>query len=136
MAEAVSSARTGLDAQEIVQQERSRWLFFGLPFTFTKYTLTNRKIIINQGLLTSKEDEILLYRVMDLTLTRNLIQKIFKLGTVTVVSQDKFQQTLVIKNIRNSYEFKENISNLLENEKLRLRMRRGEMLGDFNDDTM
>lgn len=76
---------------EVVQQERKRWLLFGLPFTFTKYTLTNRKILINSGFFTSREDEILLYRVLDMTLSRTLIQKLFGLGTVVVEAQDKFQ---------------------------------------------
>ena len=111
---------------EVVQQERKRWLLFGLPFTFTKYTLTNRKILINSGFFTSREDEILLYRVLDMTLSRTLLQKLFGLGTVTVEAQDKFQPTLVVKNIRNSQQFKDNLSYLVEEEKLRLRMRRGD----------
>lgn len=115
---------------EVVQQERKRWLLFGLPFTFTKYTLTNRKILINSGFFTSKEDEILLYRVLDMTLSRTLIQKLFGLGSVTVEAQDKFQPTLVVKNIRNSQQFKDNLSYLVEEEKLRLRMRRGEIIND------
>lgn len=115
---------------EVVQQERKRWLLFGLPFTFTKYTLTNRKILINSGFFTSREDEILLYRVLDMTLSRTLIQKLFGLGTVIVEAQDKFQPTLVVKNIRNSQQFKDNLSYLVEEEKLRLRMRRGEIIND------
>ena len=115
---------------EVVQQERKRWLLFGLPFTFTKYTLTNRKILINSGFFTSREDEILLYRVLDMTLSRTLLQKLFGLGTVTVEAQDKFQPTLVVKNIRNSQQFKDNLSYLVEEEKLRLRMRRGEIIND------
>lgn len=113
---------------EIVQCERKRWLFFGLPFTFTKYTLTNRKILINAGFFTSREDEILLYRVLDMTLSRTLIQKLFGLGTVTVQSQDTFQPVLVVKNIKNSQRFKDNLSYLVEEEKLRLHMRRGEII--------
>ena len=135
MSESVSinNGRTAYDTQEIIQQERKRWLFFGLPFTFTKYTLTNKKIIINEGLLTSDENEILLYRVLDLTLRKTLIQKIFKLGTIILDSQDKFQETLEIKNIKNSQEFKENLSELIEADKTRLRMRRGEIIDDGYD---
>lgn len=118
---------------EVVQQERKRWLLFGLPFTFTKYTLTNRKILINSGFFTSREDEILLYRVLDMTLSRTLIQKLFGLGTVIVEAQDKFQSTLVVKNIRNSQQFKDNLSYLVEEEKLRLRMRRGEIINEGFD---
>ncbi|MGN0550747.1 MAG: PH domain-containing protein [Acutalibacteraceae bacterium] len=136
MAEAVSrvSVYSGSDDSEIVQIERKRWLFFALPLTFTKYTLTNRKLILNQGLLTSTEDEILLYRILDLTLSRNLIQKIFGLGTIIVEAQDKTDSILVIKNIKNSRQFKENLSRLVEQEKLRLRMRRGEIINDYDDD--
>ena len=83
---AKTGARGKADDVEIIQQERKRWLFFGLPFTFTKYTLTNRKLLINEGLLTSKENEILLYRVLDITLQRTLLQKMFGLGTAVVES--------------------------------------------------
>lgn len=134
MAEAVSRANYGDSTQEVVQQERKRWAFFGLPFTFTKYTLTDKKLILNEGLFTSKENEILLYRVLDMTLRRTLMQKIFGLGTVIVDSQDKFQPQLEIKNIKNSQVFKENLSNLVEQDKTRLRMRRGEIINDFSAD--
>ena len=33
------------DAREYV--ERKRWLFFGLPFTFTKYTVNERVITLS-----------------------------------------------------------------------------------------
>ncbi len=130
MSEAVGRGRVVTETQEIIQQERKRWVFFGLPFTFTKYTLTDKKIIINEGLLTSKENEILLYRVLDITLRKTLFQKMFKLGTIILESQDKFQETLEIKNIKNSNQFKENLSALIEQDKTRLRMRRGEIISD------
>ena len=60
----------------IVWKARKR-TWFGLPWTFTVYTLTEDKILIESGLFTSKQDEVRLYRIMDVSLTRNLIQKIF-----------------------------------------------------------
>ena len=36
--------------------ERKRWLFLGLPFTFTKYTVNEEKLIINQGFFKLKEN--------------------------------------------------------------------------------
>ena len=47
------------DAREYV--ERKRWLFFGLPFTFTKYTVNERVITINTGLLNTTENDCYLY---------------------------------------------------------------------------
>lgn len=114
--------------------ERKRWGFLGLPFTFTTYTLTDKKLLINSGLISSVEDEILLYRVVDLTLKRTLFQKLFSLGTVVVHAQDKTTPVLELKNIRNSHEFKELLSDQIEAEKSRLRMRKGEVISDTGCD--
>ena len=46
-------------------QERKRWLLFGLPFTFTKYTLTEEQIIINTGFLNQEENNCYMYKVQD-----------------------------------------------------------------------
>ena len=112
----------------LVQQERKRWLFFGIPFTFTKYTITENKFILNEGFFTSTENEILLYRVLDITLKRTLWQKLFGLGSVIVQSQDQTHPTLVVKNIKHSVQFKEELSTHVEMEKVRLNMRRGEYI--------
>lgn len=119
-----------MSEQNILIKERKRWGFFGLPFTFTTYTLTEKKLLINSGLLSSVEDEILLYRVVDLTLRKTLFQKLFGLGTVIVHAQDKTTPTLELKNIRRSHEFKELLSEQIEKEKTRLRMRKGELISD------
>ncbi|MCI8497251.1 MAG: PH domain-containing protein [Clostridiales bacterium] len=108
--------------------ERRRWLFFGLPFTFTKYELTQKKLIVHEGFFTSRENEILLYRVMDLTLTRTLIQKLFGLGSLHVISSDKTSPDLHIRNIKNVRRFKEHLSDYVEDERLRNRTRTGEWL--------
>ena len=43
--------------------ERKRWVFFGLPFTFTKYTVTDDVITVNEGLLNTRENDCYLYKV-------------------------------------------------------------------------
>ena len=111
--------------------ERRRWLFFGLPFTFTTYTLSNKKLLLKEGFLNTRENEI--YRVVDMTLTRNLPQRMFGLGTLTVEAQDKTHPTLCIRNIRHVREFKELLSNAVEDDKLRLRMRQGELIDSDAD---
>lgn len=128
---------------KVLISERSRWLFFGLPFTFTKYTINEKKMIINKGFFNSTEEEILLYRIVDLSMSRTLIQKLFKLGTVTIHSQDTTSPTLVIKNIKNVSNFKNILSDAIEKDKIRLRIRRSEIIdtdgtmsdmgGDFSD---
>ena len=116
------------EALPLPVKERKRWLFFGLPFTFTTYTLAEKKLILRQGFFNINENETLLYRVVDMTLRRSLIQRIFGLGTLMVEAQDKTHPTLVIKNIRHSKQFRDLFSQAVENDKIRLRMRQGELI--------
>lgn len=118
---------------KIIIQERKRWAFFGIPWTFTKYTLMTKKLILTEGLLKTVENEILLYRVLDMSLSRNLIQKIFKLGTVTVYSQDKTNPTLVIKNIKHAREFRDSLADAVEKDRIRMKMRQSEFIDQHID---
>lgn len=117
-----------------LMRERKRWGFLGIPWTFTKYILTQKKIVIQTGLLKSEENEILMYRVTDMSLTRTLFQKMFGLGTLTVYAHDKTNPTLIIKNIKHSREFKDTLSDAVEKDRLRMRMRQNEMFIDDNFD--
>lgn len=122
---------------DVVLSERKRWIFFGLPFTFTKYSVNHKKIIIQSGFFTSYENEILLYRVLDVTLRRTLPQKIFGLGTVIIQSRDKTNPELEVTNIRNAKLFMDTLSELVEEDKLRRNVRHNEIVDDayFDKDT-
>ena len=87
------------------------------------------KAVVETGLLVTKENEILHYRILDMEYSRSLIQKMFGLGTITLHSQDVTSPSLVIKNIKHSREFKDTLSELTEQEKQRLSVRRGEVVG-------
>lgn len=121
-------------ASDVIIEERKRWLFFGIPWTFTKYTLTPKRIILNEGLLRSTENEILLYRVLDMELSRTLFQKIFKLGTITVKSKDASHPILYIKNIKHAREFRNYLADSVEKERLRMRVRQGEIYDPQSSD--
>jgi uncharacterized membrane protein YdbT with pleckstrin-like domain len=117
-----------------VIKERKRWLFLGLPFTFTKYSLDAKSLKLYKGLFTTTEDDILLFRVMDVTVKRNLFQKVFGLGTMTVISSDKTTPNLEIKNIKRIHEFKDALDERVDNERLRMRFKAGEFVEtDFDD---
>lgn len=77
----------------------------------------------------------MLYRIRDIASSRSLWQRLFGVGTVTVISSDKTMPTMVLKNIKRPMEIKELIHNQVEEMKIRRRMRVGEVMGmqDFND---
>ena len=63
----------------------------------------------------------------------SLWQRLFGVGTVTVISTDKSIPELVIKNIRQPNEVKELIHEYVEKMKIARRMRVGEMSMDVDD---
>ena len=98
---------------EIVWQDRKR-VWCGLPWTFTKYELSKEKLIIKTGFFTQNQDEVRLYRILDLSLTRSLGQRIFGLGTIHCNSVDKTMKNFEIKNIKDSENVKNQLSDLIE----------------------
>lgn len=114
-------------------KDRKRTLF-GLPLSFTKYSLTNDRFFVETGLLSSKEDEVRLYRIMDVSLTRSLGQKIFDLGTIHCCSADKTLGDFDIKSIKNSKEVKEMLANLVEEQRDEKRVVSREFMHDDTDD--
>ena len=87
---------------------------FGLPLTFTRYSLFEDKLIIDTGCFTKTQDEVRLYRILDITLKKTLGQRIFGLGSIYIESSDKSMGDFVIKNIKNSEIVKDQISDLVE----------------------
>lgn len=102
-------------------KERKRSLFFGLPLSFTTYTLTEKKINIKKGFLKTIEDDTLMYKVQDVTLVRGLIERIFGLGTIICYSSDVTDSKLMLTHIRNSSEVKEFILQTAEMERRKVR---------------
>lgn len=101
---------------EILWQDRKR-TFLGLPLSFTKYILNEKCLIIRTGFLTTNEDEVRLYRIIDITLRRTLGQRILGIGSIICHSSDETMKKFEIKNIKRSRETKELLSELIEQQR-------------------
>lgn len=99
-----------------VWKDRKR-TFLGLPWSFTRYRLTEEKLYIETGFFTTRQSEVRLFRILDFGVTRTLGQKMFGLGTITCTSMDKSDPTFEIKNIKYPNEVKELISDLCSKDR-------------------
>lgn len=109
-------------------QDKKRIL--GMPISFTKYSISNDRIFVETGLLNTKFDEVLLYRVRDLSLSITLGQRIFGVGSVLVHSSDKTTPHLLLQNVKNPMQVKELLHNTVEKIKVEKGVRVGEYIED------
>ena len=122
-----------IEGGDIVWKARKR-TFLGFPLSFTVYSLSHERLFVKTGLLTTVENEVRLYRVLDVQLKQTLGQKIMGLGTIFVRSSDKSLKSFSILNIPNSREVKETLSEFVEKQRQANRVSNRELMSDFDDD--
>lgn len=113
--------------------DRKRW-WCGLPWTFTKYGMSDDRLFVETGLFNIKELEVRLYRVTNVSLSRSFFQRLFGLGTVHIDSNDRDLGCFSLKNIRNADEVKEMVSEAVEEERLRNRVSSREYMNSYTDE--
>ena len=107
----------------------------GLPWTFTVYSFDDSRIFIDRGVLNKRQDEVRLYRVLDLSVTRSLGQRIFGMGTIHISSSDKSMGDFDLINIKHVMSVKEDLSERIERERTAKRVSTREFLDyDESDD--
>lgn len=87
-------------------QERKRILFFGLPWTFTKYTVGEEMLTINSGLLKTEENDCYMYKVQDVKMTTTLVERIFGLSTIICYTGDVTHPQISLEHIKHAKEIK------------------------------
>ena len=117
--------------QELIWKDRKR--FLGMPLSFTRYGLSQDRLFLSVGFLSIRDEEVLLYRIRDISVRRTLGQRLFGVGTITVNSSDKSNPVLEIKNVKDPITVKELLHTQVEEMKDRRRVRYSE-IASYNDD--
>lgn len=122
---------------EIQYQERKRLLFFGLPWTFTKYTITEDMLTVDEGLFTVEENDCYMYKVQDVKLTASLMERIFGLGTITCYTGDVTNKELKLVHIKHAKEIKGYLLKASEEARLKRRTLHTQDIGvDIDEDEL
>lgn len=117
----------------ILWSDRKRYL--GLPLSFTKYSMSEDRLFVETGFLNLTQNEVRLYRILDLQLKRSLGQRIFGVGSIIVSSSDKSLGTFEIKNVKNSANVKEMLSVQVEQQREAKRVISRENMNDDVDES-
>ena len=122
--------------EEILWQDRKRYL--GLPLSFTIYSFSKNKFYMKTGIFNTKSEEILLYRILDITYKQSFGQKVFGVGSVILNTADKTTPILEIRSIKTPDRVRKALSTLVEQRRDEKRVTGKEMFGaasshDFGD---
>lgn len=112
---------------EYLWKDRKRHL--GLPLSFTQYQLSEDRIFCIKGILNIQSEEVLLYRVRDISLRVTLFQRLFGTGTICIESSDKSSPHLDLRNVRHPWNVKELIHHSVEAAKEKRRLGAMEVMG-------
>ena len=92
--------------EKYVFEERKRIKFLALPWTFTKYFISDDNVLVRTGFLNREENDCYMYKIQDVTLNESLMQRIFHTGTITCHTGDVTNKILVIQNVKNAKQIK------------------------------
>lgn len=115
------------NGEGFVWKDRKR--FLGLPLSFTRYSIRNNRLYVSKGFFSIVENEILLYRILDLKLVKKFTQRIFGVGTVILYTGDETDKELHLLKIKKPAAVRDLISRLVEEERSRIGIKGKELYG-------
>ena len=117
---------------EYLWEDRKHFLWF--PWSFTIYRLSRERLFCQTGFLKSEEETVPLYRIQDLHLTISLVERLFGVGSVLVLSSDLTAPKLKILHVSHPAAVRDRIHHLSEDAKRRRQIQVMNMRGlDYQD---
>lgn len=116
--------------KDYIWSDKKRPLF-GLPLSFTRYTLYEDLLIIDRGILFRRRDEIRLYRVLDLKMICGPMQQLFDVGNIILLTGDAATPRFVVQAVLQPERLLRKLSDLTEIERKKARVGILESFGSF-----
>lgn len=104
---------------KFVEKKRTAW--FAMPLYFTTYTITEEMLNIKKGFFKIMENDCYLYKIQDVSMTRTLIERLFKLSTVICHTGDTTDPIIELKHIKNGSVVKEFLLQASDEQRMKRR---------------
>lgn len=88
----------------------------------TRYRVTNERLMMVQGFVSRKTEEVELYRVNDVAVKQNVIERLLGIGDVRVVTTDSTAPQRVLQNVRDPDRVKDLVREASRAERQRRRV--------------
>lgn len=111
------------------RQRKRNWC--RTPFTFTVYTLTDRELSVKTGILNERFNLIKLFRIVDISVERTFLQRIFGMSTLVLDTRDQSSGNGVValKNVINGFEVRQVLQEAVDASRKENGMSAREFLG-------
>ncbi|MBP3762230.1 MAG: PH domain-containing protein [Ruminococcus sp.] len=106
---------------------------FGLPWSFTRYYLTETKFITKTGFFNISEDEMDLYKITDKKILRPFGQRIFGCGSTVIYSKDTDNPTKEIRCIKDVRVVSNLIDEYINKMRDKYSIRGRDLMGIYSD---
>lgn len=97
------------------EEEREIWtgspdfVVEGMASRTTKYILTTERIRVETGMIGKRSEQLDLFRVKDVRVTRSMTQRARKVGSIEIVSSDKTTPSGTLRSVREPDQLAESI---------------------------
>lgn len=115
-----------VEEEDLLWTDRRRIL--GMPISFTRYSLTASKLLVNTGLVNLHEEEVRLYRIRDLRLSQSFAERLFGVGSICVESSDASVPHLDLIHVKNPRKVKDVLSQAVEESRRKNGIRATEIM--------
>ena len=111
------------------RQRKRNWC--RTPFTFTVYMLTDQEMSIKTGILNEKFNLIKLFRIVDISVERTFLQRLFGLSTLVLDTRDQSSGNgvVVLKNVVHGFEVRRVMQEAVDSSRKENGMSAREFLG-------
>lgn len=110
----------------VIWEDKKRIL--GQPISFTKYSILGNKFYKEKGLLHRNRDVLMLYRIIDTRMSQTLWQRLFGVGTIVLMTNDKSHPELKVESVKEPFRVMDLINDLVEEERKKQGIRTTEIM--------